>query len=85
MVSQVDARFFWRDSYKNEVDMILGEEEPLPVEIKYGKLNFKGLATFMSKFNIDEGFIVSYEVEDEKKIDGRTIHVIPAFKYLIKS
>lgn len=83
VVTQLKAEFFWRDAYKNEVDMILGDEQPIPVEIKYGKLNYKGLMAFMRAFNLKEGYIVSYESELEKKINGNTIRVIPAFKFLL--
>lgn len=83
MVTQLKADFFWRDAYKNEVDVILGDGNPIPVEIKYGKLNFKGLMAFMRTFKVNEGYIVSYESELEKEINGNTIRVIPAFKFLL--
>jgi len=83
LVNQLKAEFFWRDSYKNEVDVVAGEKAPLPVEVKYGKADFKGLLAFMRKFKMDEGWVVSRDVEETKKIDGKTIHVVPAFKYLM--
>lgn len=64
--------------------MIAANGEPLPIEIKYGRVDFKGLLAFMEKFKIDEGLIVSYEIEETRKIDGKTIRIIPAFKYLAK-
>jgi predicted AAA+ superfamily ATPase len=84
MVNQLKAEFFWRDPYKNEVDVVLADGKPLPVEIKYGKIDFKGLLAFMKKFKVNEGIIVSGELEETKRIDGKTVHVIPAFKYLMK-
>jgi hypothetical protein len=84
VVNQLKAEFFWRDPFKNEVDVIAANGEPLPIEIKYGRLDFKGLLAFMEKFKIDEGLIVSYDIEETKKIDGKTIRIIPAFKYLAK-
>ena len=83
VVTQLKADFFWRDAYKNEVDVILGDGNPIPVEIKYGKLNYKGLIAFMRTFKVKEGYIVSYESELEKEINGNIIRVIPAFKFLL--
>lgn len=83
-VTQSRAEFFWRDTYKNEVDMVLGEETAKPVEIKYGKLNFKGLLAFMRKFKIDRGEIISRREEMEKDFDGKSIRVIPAYKYFLE-
>jgi len=84
VVNQIKAEFFWRDPFKNEVDIIALNGEPLPIEIKYGKLDFKGLLAFMEKFKAKEGLIVSRDIEETRKIDGKTIRVIPAFKYLAK-
>src|SRR3546814_14755846 len=32
IVNQLRAEFFWRDPYKNEVDIVLGEKKPVQVE-----------------------------------------------------
>jgi predicted AAA+ superfamily ATPase len=84
IVTQLNAEFFWRDAYKNEVDMVIADEKPIPVEIKYGKIDTKGLIAFMKKFNVAEGYIISHEREEQLKIEDYTINVIPAFKFLLK-
>lgn len=83
VVTQLKAEFFWRDPYKNEVDIVA--EGPLPIEIKYGKIDFDGLLAFMRKFKLNEGIIVSKDTEESKKIDGKSIRIIPAFKLLLES
>ncbi len=83
VVNQLNGEFFWRDSYKNEVDVILPGENPMPVEIKYGKLDMKGLKRFMDKFGVGKGYIISYNRQEEHKINGRVIRVVPAFKFLL--
>ena len=83
IMTQLDSHFFWRDPYKNEVDLILGEETPKPVEIKYGQIKIKGLLAFMRKFKIREGYIVSYDKEEEISIEDKSIHVIPAPQFLL--
>jgi len=84
IVNQLKAEYFWRDPYQNEVDVVAGEEAPVPVEIKHGKADFKGLLAFMRKFKTDEGWVVTGGDEETKMIDGKTIHLVPAFKYLLK-
>ena len=83
IINQLKVNFFWRDPYKHEVDAILTENEITPIEIKYGKIETKGLSFFMDKFKIKEGFIISRDEEGEIKADGRKIKIIPAWKWLL--
>ena len=83
IVSQLKAEFFWRDPYKNEIDIVLADKEPLPIEIKYGKIETKGVLAFMKKFNVNEGYIISKDKEETLKINSKIISVIPAFKFLL--
>jgi hypothetical protein len=84
IVNQLNAEFFWRDPYKNEVDIVLLEKEPLPIEIKYGKIEVKGILSFMKKFRVDKGFIISWDKEGEQQINGNVISIIPAYKFLLR-
>ncbi len=83
IVNQLNAGFFWRDPYKNEVDAVLADGKIVPIEIKYGKTDFQGLSVFMDRFKVDKGIIVSYEKTGERRFDGKTISVVPAFKFLL--
>jgi len=65
------------------VDIVRGEKAPESVEIKHGKADFRGLLAFMRRFKTDEGWVVSGGDEETKKIDGKTIRIVPAFKYLL--
>ena len=78
IVTQLKAEYFWRDSYKNEVDIVIND---MPIEIKYGKISIGGIEAFIKKFKVDKGYIIS--LEEDKSIDGKRIQVIPAFKFLI--
>jgi predicted AAA+ superfamily ATPase len=82
IVKQLNAEFFWRNPQKDEVDMVL--EDGTPAEIKYGKLELKGLIKFMKQFGVSRGYIVSYEKEGEQSVDGRKISIVPAYKFLLK-
>ena len=84
IVNQLKAEYFWRDPYKNEVDVINADKKIVPIEIKYGKLDTKGILSFMKKFRVNEGQIVSFDKEDKLKIDGKVISVVPGFKFLLK-
>jgi len=86
IVNQLKAEFFWRDQYKHEVDMVLiKENKPIPVEIKYGRIEIDGLLSFMKKFDIEQGYILSYDKEEERKVDGKIIKIIPAFQFLLEN
>src|SRR3989344_1279036 len=86
IVLQTGANFFWRYSYKNEVDIVLDNEKNIiPIEVKYGEIkNIEGLTKFMKSFNVKEGFVISRDEEMEQKVDKKKISVIPAWKWLLK-
>lgn len=82
IVNQLGAGFFWRDPYKHEVDIVF-EDGPVPIEIKYGKIELKGLVAFMEKFGVKRGYIAALQRESTEKIKDKTIFIIPAFKLLL--
>lgn len=84
IVNQLKAEFFWRDSYKNEVDSVLANKKPTPIEIKYGKIDIKGLLVFMKKFKVNESYVISSTKEEKQKTNGKTISIVPAFKFFLK-
>ena len=84
VVNQLEAEFFWRDPYKNEVDIVMVDKKIMPIEVKYGKIDFKGIFVFMNKFKVDEGYIISFSDEKKQKINGKLIFVMPAFKFLLR-
>lgn len=83
VVTQLKAEFFWRDPYKNEVDVIIADNKSVPIEVKYGKIDTNGLMAFMRKFKVDEGYIISHAREESLNIDDKVIKIIPAFKYFL--
>jgi len=44
----------------------------------------QGLIEAMNAFKLKEGFIITYEQEEELKEDGKQIRIIPAWKWLLK-
>lgn len=84
MVVQLNAEFFWRDPFKNEVDIVLANNKTLPIEIKYGKIDTHGLLAFMKKFNVRGGIVITKNKDGKHKFNGKTVSLIPAFKFLLK-
>ena len=86
LINQLKADFFWRDPYKNEVDMILDDGKIIPVEVKYGEIkDIKSLLKFMNLFDINKGFVISREQEKRQISDGKEISIIPAWKWLLEN
>ena len=87
IVRETNADFFWRDQYKNEVDIVLLKDNttPIPIEIKYGKIEVKSMESFMKTFGVKKGYIVSSERADIIKVSGGEIHIIPAHIFLLET
>lgn len=79
-VNELNAEFFWRDTYKNEVDIILKNKEIIPIEIKVSNIETKPLNLFINKFNLKKGIILTYDKEDTIN----NIDVIPFYKYILR-
>ncbi|MBI2105479.1 ATP-binding protein [Candidatus Woesearchaeota archaeon] len=82
IINQLKAEFFWRDPYKNEVDII---KDNIPIEIKYGKIDLNGILLFMDKFKVNNGYVISLNEEEEKTFKNKKVKIIPAFKFLISN
>ena len=79
---QLNAEFFWRDVFKNEVDIVL--HDPLTaIEVKSGEVrerDLDSLKKFRELFKPKNAFVISYDVE--KEIEG--IKIVPFYKYLLR-
>src|SRR3989344_3477559 len=80
VVNSLNAEYFWRDQYKNEVDIVLTEPELLPIEVKLSETKSKSLELFIEKHNTKKGYIVTQGTEDKPM--GKT-EAIPAYKFLL--
>jgi len=83
VVTQLRAEYFWRDPSQHEVDVVIPGKPPIPVEVKSGKVEVRGLLAFMRKFRVRQGYIVSSAVEETRKTEEGTIHVVPAHRFLL--
>jgi len=80
VANHLNAEFFWRDQYKNEVDIILIEPALTPIEVKLSETKSKSLELFMQKFKAKKGYIITQNQETERK---NNVEAIPAFKYFL--
>ncbi len=85
VVNQLRAEYFWRDPYKNEVDVIQDGTAPVPIEIKYGKIDTSGVLAFMRKHKVKEGMIISRDKEYVHEENRQKIRVVPAYKHFLST
>lgn len=81
-----DAKFFWRDKYKDEVDIILQNgKEIIPIEIKYRNQpgQNKGLKKFIEKYKCKKAFIITKEIRKKAK-DANGIDWVLVYEFLMK-
>ena len=78
VVNQLKQGFFWSDSYKHEVDMVLKGKALIPLEIKYGKIETGSVEAFLSRFNERKGYVISSSEKGTMKYGGSVIKIIPA-------
>lgn len=85
-VLATDAKFFWRDKYKDEVDIVLlKDKEIIPIEIKYRNQpgSNKGLQKFLKKYKCREAVIVTKDTRKKAK-DANGIEWVPVYEFLLK-
>jgi len=82
------GRYFWRDRYKHEVDLVLETPAGLvPVEIKYqnsiSPSDTKNMAIFMDVYGVNTGILITKDLFDKRSSGGREILCIPAWVALL--
>lgn len=78
-------------SGKNECDFLIKDRNRIieaiqvchSLDDKNREREVNGLLESMSKFNIKEGLILTYEQEDVIKTGGKKIRVVPVFRWLL--
>lgn len=79
------GEFFWRSKTKKEVDCVIEDNEPLPVEVKYRKTitGVVGLYGFMEKFSADIGSVVTKNTFKREEAAQGMILYIPAWLFAL--
>lgn len=72
-----------------EVDFYLPQQKLL-IQVSYNideeetrKREIKALLLAMRELNINQGFIITYDTEDQLEVEDKIINVIPAWKWLL--
>lgn len=76
---------------KHECDFVVKEGRKITEAVQVTKIldnnnekrEINGLLEAMKKFNLKEGLIITENQEEERKIEGKTIKIIPAWKWLL--
>lgn len=81
-------RYFWRDKYKREVDVVRETRDGLlPIEIKFqagiSPSDTKNLRYFMEENKLSRGVLITRDKLDQKTSDGKEILFIPAWLALL--
>jgi predicted AAA+ superfamily ATPase len=85
MVLQLQAEFFWRDTYKREVDIIVTSPVIIPIEVKSGnKFDDKNVLYFMKKFNCSQGYLLTDQYFSDNEQENKNIKLVLGFLYLLE-
>jgi len=80
--------YYYRD--KNECDFIIKDKKFKAIQVCFDlnkenkKREFAGLIEAMKKLKLSNGIILTYDQEDNFKLEGKKISVIPVWKWLLK-
>lgn len=78
---------------KHECDFIVKKGKKISEAIQVTKVldnnnekrELSGLLEAMEKFNLKTGLIITQDQEEERKIDGKKISIVPAWKWLLEN
>ena len=88
VLNATGARFFWRLGNK-EVDAVVIENDVklIPIESKFksrvSKKDIGGLLSFMKRFDVDRGIVVTKDLEESRDYEGKKIDLVPLWKWLL--
>ena len=78
---------FWRTPQKEEIDIILENENLLPIEVKYKNnpdiSEVSNVIKFMKKHECKIGFVLTRDLFKEHEFDGNKILFIPLWLFLL--
>lgn len=83
VVTRLRAEFFWRDARRNEVDAVLTDGRPVPVEVKSGRVDISGILAFLREFGGARGYVASSAIEETRRVGGKEVRIVPAHKLLL--
>jgi uncharacterized protein len=85
IVQQLRPSYFWRDPAQKEVDAVFPGPPALPVEVKSGKVETRGVSAFMERHGVRQGYIISRDRDETIRVKNGRIDVVPAPEFLLKT
>ena len=85
---------YWKHSSDKEVDFIISEGKKIKsaIQVCYSlsdsntnEREFGAMLLGLDYFKLKKGVIISNDYEDEKRINGKTIKIIPCWKWLLQN
>ncbi len=77
-----DAKNYYRN--KSEIDVIIKKEgKIIPIEVKYGEIDEKGIMNFLKEFSLGYGIILTREIFRERKSEDKLIRCVPLWVFAI--
>ena len=83
---------YWKTNDKKEVDFLIskGKKVKSAIQVCYSMNDCKtknreitALTTCLEQFELKKGTIITKDYEKEIRINGKTINIIPAWKWLL--
>lgn len=84
--------FFFKNNFECDFLRFSRDQIQEVIQVSYSLADYrtkqreiKGLLKIMEMLNMDTGEIVTYSEQDQLKINGKTIQIIPAWLYLLET
>ena len=89
LLMKTDKIYYYRG--KRECDFVVKEKNKIvsaiqvtkQLETSNEKREINGLLEAMEKFKLKKGFIITESSEEERKIGGKIIKIVPAWKWML--
>lgn len=87
IANSIENVSFWRTPQKEEVDIVIKLQKPVPAEVKYQSLitsgDMKNLLKFCAVFKCNKGMLITKHLMEKKEISGIDILIMPAWLFLL--
>ena len=81
VINEIDAKNYYRNNY--EIDTVIKTKRGIvPIEVKYGRVDTKGIIKFLKEFKIKKGIIITKDLFKEETVNNKRISFIPIWVFL---
>jgi hypothetical protein len=85
IAGSLEKASFWRTPQKDEVDIILADKKPLPVEVKYrahiAQRDARSLLKFCRRYGVREAVIVTRDLLKTEAVGDVVVRYLPAWLF----